>query len=382
MPNLSQEQLLEIIEEIHASALLTDGWVAISECFNKLFRNQYSALLERNSQQKTKIYSYSGGLLGRTNAEYVTRYSQKSVTGKACFNLPVGEVFIDLMLPNHSEYIKSEAYQDFFRPSQAEHLLQVNLDRGTDRILSFIMRRGGGPTTAYTLEEGNLLKILFPHLRQAALVWQRLASAKALENGFQNTLDALPFGVLLFDADCRLLSMNQVAEQKMQQNDGLALDTDGKLKGRTPAMTNTLHRLLAKIAHMFDKVGLVADHTMVVKRPSGKRPFSLLAFPLGEKQVSPWSRQPRIGLLLLDPEHSGELSESVMTNLFGLTSAEGRLMSSLVSGNSLKECAERFKVSEHTVRTQLKTLFQKTDTNRQADLVRLGLTAGGFLLDG
>ncbi|MBF0132465.1 MAG: helix-turn-helix transcriptional regulator [Magnetococcales bacterium] len=382
MLSLSQERLLGIIEEIHASALLADGWIAIADCFNGLFHNQYAALLERDSQQRTKIYSFSGELIGHSNTDYTSRYSQKSVTGKVCFNLPAGEIFIDLMLPNHSEYIKSEAYQDFFRPTQAEHLLQVNLARGTDRILSFIMRRGGGPAAAYTLEEGRLLKILFPHLRQAAQVWQRLAAAKALEDGFQHAMDAFPFGVLLFDAEGRLISMNRVAESIMQHNDGLSLDRDGKLRGRTPAVTHALHRLLARITHMFDEVGLSADHTLMVKRPSEKRPFSLLAFPLGEKQSSPWFRQPRIGLLLLDPDRSGELSESVMVNLFGLTPAEGRLMSTLVSGVSLRECAERFKVSEHTVRTQLKTLFQKTDTNRQSDLVRLGLTSGGLFLGG
>jgi DNA-binding CsgD family transcriptional regulator len=43
----------------------------------------------------------------------------------------------------------------------------------------------------------------------------------------------------------------------------------------------------------------------------------------------------------------------------------------LVTGTRLSEAADSFGVSTETVRTQLKSIFLKTGTNRQSDLARL-----------
>jgi DNA-binding CsgD family transcriptional regulator len=57
--------------------------------------------------------------------------------------------------------------------------------------------------------------------------------------------------------------------------------------------------------------------------------------------------------------------------ILGLTSAEGRLVAQLVEGRELADAAERLGISVHTARSQLKSVFAKTDTHRQAELVAL-----------
>lgn len=56
---------------------------------------------------------------------------------------------------------------------------------------------------------------------------------------------------------------------------------------------------------------------------------------------------------------------------WGFTHAEGQLAHWLIQGLSLDEAAERIGVSKNTVRSQLRALFDKTETRRQAELVRL-----------
>ena len=53
----------------------------------------------------------------------------------------------------------------------------------------------------------------------------------------------------------------------------------------------------------------------------------------------------------------------------GLTQAEARLAVALCEGLSVEEAAARFGVSLATVRAQLKAVFAKTGTRRQAELV-------------
>jgi DNA-binding CsgD family transcriptional regulator len=57
--------------------------------------------------------------------------------------------------------------------------------------------------------------------------------------------------------------------------------------------------------------------------------------------------------------------------ILGLTSAEGRLVAQLTEGRELADAAERLGISVHTARSQLKSVFVKTDTHRQAELVAL-----------
>jgi DNA-binding CsgD family transcriptional regulator len=54
----------------------------------------------------------------------------------------------------------------------------------------------------------------------------------------------------------------------------------------------------------------------------------------------------------------------------GVTKAEARLAVSLLAGKSMQEHADAFQISKNTVRTQIKSLFNKTDTRGQAGLVR------------
>ena len=57
--------------------------------------------------------------------------------------------------------------------------------------------------------------------------------------------------------------------------------------------------------------------------------------------------------------------------IFRLTPAEARLAARLACGESLEEASERLAVSLGTARNQLKAIFTKTETNRQAELVAL-----------
>ncbi|OOZ39189.1 hypothetical protein BOW53_12445 [Solemya pervernicosa gill symbiont] len=66
----------------------------------------------------------------------------------------------------------------------------------------------------------------------------------------------------------------------------------------------------------------------------------------------------------------------MLKSIYELTPSEIRLAESIVDGLTPAEAANRFHVSVNTTRSQLRALFAKTDTQRQAELVRLlsGLT--------
>ncbi len=82
-------------------------------------------------------------------------------------------------------------------------------------------------------------------------------------------------------------------------------------------------------------------------------------------------------VFLHDPEQAAARPSETLRALFELTPAEARLALAMLDGNSLAEAAEAHRVSRETVRSQMKSVLQKTGARRQSELTRLLAGLGG-----
>ena len=64
-------------------------------------------------------------------------------------------------------------------------------------------------------------------------------------------------------------------------------------------------------------------------------------------------------------------SISAMQQAFGLTLSEAKLAQDIAIGKTLPEIATAIGVSKETLRSRLKSIFEKTGTSRQAELAML-----------
>lgn len=75
--------------------------------------------------------------------------------------------------------------------------------------------------------------------------------------------------------------------------------------------------------------------------------------------------------MFVDPEQELEPPKILIRRLFGLINAEADVALRIINGDGLKPIAADLAVSPATVKTHLQHIFEKTDTHRQAELVRL-----------
>jgi len=72
-----------------------------------------------------------------------------------------------------------------------------------------------------------------------------------------------------------------------------------------------------------------------------------------------------------DPSQKVRPPAVILRALFGLTPAESRLALLLCDGHTPRQIADLIGVSTNTLKTQLTSIYRKTGTSRQSQLVRL-----------
>lgn len=192
-------------------------------------------------------------------------------------------------------------------------------------------------------------------------------------------LDALSAGLVLLSPQGRVLHVNPAAEAIVRRADGLSI-VQGRLGAPGRAQAQALARLVGRVCGCS---GPPECGALQLVRPSGKRPLQLVAVPLRVRERPAMADAPSAAVSALcfisGHEHQTQDAHTVLPQIFGLSPAETRLAVSLLDGGSLREFAERQAISVNTARTQLTSLFAKTGTHRQGELVTVLHTACGHL---
>ena len=301
---------------------------------------------------------------------YRAHYSTLDPRRKLTQRLPSGGI---LRCHEHldEEFVaQSEFYQDFSLQHERRFLMSTHLIK-TEKVSSFAVLHRTRDQGEFTDRDALLLEQVAPHLRRAAQIQIKLEEAEAARKGADAALDQLAFAVLTVDRDGRVLSSNRMGDEILAASDGLSLRggclavTGGRgaerfcccIRGATEPPSGKTARQGASV---------------LVTRPSGRSPYRVLIAPLADRASTSFGtgRQRTAVVLISDPDQAILPPEKHLADLFGLTSAEAQVAIGLLGGKKLEEVAEQRMVSLGTIRSQLKSILRKTETDRQADLVR------------
>lgn len=183
-------------------------------------------------------------------------------------------------------------------------------------------------------------------------------------------LDRSPMGVIYVDEEGKSVFVNRAARKMVAENDGLVV-ADDRIGLARRSDNKRLQALIAAVLKA--PKGSGPDGLMLAARPSGKRPYTISIFsPMRLPPSSPAAGDTvRVCVMVADPESEYGIPVEKLGELYGLTPAEARLALCLASGKDLRAAAEELGIAYPTARAQLASIFRKTDTSRQAELVRL-----------
>lgn len=374
-PDLSLAAFGYLLEALHAGQHEAQPWQRFLEQLRKLTEGRLVALgfCRPNPEHPGATFFTGDNLEGMNLQRYAKEYSALD----PFVNLPDGiPVTLEEMLPLE-ELRQTVFYRDFLQPYDVAQVLGLDIhDQGRLALMLRVQRSEHAPR--FGDGEKALFRLLEPHLRQVLAAVQRDRQRRSEHNLFESITGHLEMGTILLDRQCRMVYCNPVARHLLQRGDGLR-EAQGNLLASSRGDNRELQVLLEACCSAEDGNTSLA-RGITLPRPGQETGLHLLVKPLSpspEDTLAPEfqgdERAARAVVYIRIPDPLGASHQDLLQQLFELTPSEARLALALANGMSLDEIAEHLCVSRNTLRTQLRTTFQKTGVNQQSALVSLVL---------
>jgi len=266
-----------------------------------------------------------------------------------------------------SDLERTEFYNDFALPAGIPHAIAAMVERGPLRIANLGIYRGLG-AGPFGERDLDVVRFLKSHLQRAYRLHTELNKAQVRSAGLEAALNTLSTGVILLGPHMRVVVMNQSAERIAALGNGLFV-RQNMVSLEHSGEAARLEALIAGAVCAGEGIGLQAGGAVIVSRQN-LPPLHLLVSPVRGFDLDE-SHPVRAIIFVSDPTQRLRHGNSTLSALFGLTPAECRVAILLADGYTPKQIAETIGVSRNTLKSQLSSVFCKTGTSRQSQLVRL-----------
>jgi DNA-binding CsgD family transcriptional regulator len=252
-------------------------------------------------------------------------------------------------------------YQETARPARREWQAFVYFSvEGDDWCLPIYRGDDRGP---FTPADAKGLAKVGPSLAKVVSLARKFAAFDAASK--LSALERVSSAAVVIDATGRATQMNLPAQNLLGADLNL---TRGRPAARDSASNRRLQELISLALHT--PPGAAPYYAPIVINRDDAPWLLVEAMPVTAYGSDLFSSG-RLILLLTDLRSPLRPDLTQLCAAFGLTAAEAKLAAKVASGTGVDGAAASLGVSRETARTQLKAVFAKTNTRRQAELAGL-----------
>ncbi len=363
-----------ILMSLHDAMLDDAHWPATSALIDDACGMKGNALVvgKGQSQKDGQIFlarfCYHGERHPERERWYFALYYSQDERVPRVAQLPDSSLVRIDDLYTEEELRRSPAYNEALPRGGYQHGLNVRLDglEGSSIVWTLADCNASGGWGSGQIE---LIERLLPHVRQYVQVRWALASAEALGASLTDLLDNTRVGVVHLDQRGRMVEANDRAREILRWGDGL-FDEGGFLHARLPADNIRLQKLVEGVLPTFGGPGV--SGSMAV----GRLPQSIVHLnPVSVRQTDFGLGSVAALALVVDPASRPRVDPGLVASVLGLTPAQSQVAALLAEGMSVNEVAAATHRQANAAYWLLKQIYKKLGISRQADLVRLVLSA-------
>lgn len=370
---LSQEWFSDVIGELYQAVLDLSKLTTSLEKLMQGFSSD-SAILRMQSRADLAVgFNIYFGYEQVWREAYQTYFRQLDPYPNSLDKpLPLHMYSCDEVVPTR-QLLKTEYYNDFLKPQGKLYCMGGHIIRHEQYFVQLGFQRGA-KAEPFREEEVHFLNLLAPHIQRVLTLNQQFCELSNQKQMSEIVFGCIPYGIIIFDENINPVFVNHAAEEILASDVGLKLTSQG-LVTAIPTESKRLQEMIRQGLALAAGKGFMDKHGMqVTPRQADDRPIQMVVVPLKPEMnnLSLLKSTPKVLLCLGSLDHvTADKSGSLLKHLFGLTQAETYLANALAAGKELDEIALAKGCTRNTLRNQLKVIFSKTDTHRQAELVRL-----------
>jgi DNA-binding CsgD family transcriptional regulator len=364
------ERLSALIGSIYDAALDPTSWVDVLDQSARFVGCGTAGLGWKDvTARRGDAYYTSTGV----DPYYKQLYFEKYVKLDPCtigqFFADVGQPVITADLLPYEEFVQSRVYKEWAKPQGLIDCAMTVLDKST-LAMSFLALFRHQRDGFFNDDALHRIRLIAPHFRRAVLIGKIVDRQKAEAASLADTLDGIGAGMFLVDSTGRIVHANVAGHVMLNAADVLSAKA-GRLAVNDRQADQTLADTFATAGNGDEAIGIKGVAVPLAARDGERYVAHVLPLTSGARRRAGTSYAAVAALFVHKAALDTPSPPEAIAKTYKLTPMELRVLLAVVEVGGVPEVAEALGIAETTVRTHLRQAYQKTGTNRQADLVKL-----------
>jgi DNA-binding CsgD family transcriptional regulator len=363
------QRVSALIGDIYDAALDPDLWPRVLKKGCEFVGGVASNLYAEDSATRTGNILHTWGVDRHYGRLYYQRYIKYNPFTTAQLFFDVEEVISIGDIVPHEEFRQSLFYKEWAQPQGWIDAASAVLEKSATgyAAISVIRHERDGLVDD---EARGRMSLMVPHVRRSVLIGKAIDLHKAEASTLADALDGLTAGMFLVDATARIVHANasghvMIGEARFVRAAG------GRLIACDPAANQALLDIFASAQCGDEAVGVKGICVPLPARDGQDHVAHVLPLTAGMRRKAGISYAAVAAVFVRKPALDAPSPVETIAKRHQLTPSELRVLLAIVEIGGVPEVAKALGISDTTVKTHLRHVFEKTSTTRQADLVKL-----------
>jgi DNA-binding CsgD family transcriptional regulator len=345
------QEFSRLVGDIYDCILAPSGWSSVVARFAELSGGAGASIHLVNPVSGGTAILVEHGVDPEWSALGRTVYAAMSPVGSAALLYDLDQPVSVFDIVSEAEYMESRFYREWLAPKGYMDIMGAIISKTSQEIgaISATRLQDRG---RFDAESRDFMALVAPHVRRAITISGTLDYHVLAADGQNAIINTLSAAVCHIDREGTILRENPAAAAMFAEG-RIMRSQGGRLAIVDPAGARTLRAALA--------AGAKEPVVFGVHAPDGNA-HSVSVLPLNVER----------GLFLVLLKTRAPDTPAIgkyLAATFGLTPREIAVLMPMLQGASLDDIAGAMGISVPTARSHLNNLFEKTSTNRQAELV-------------
>jgi DNA-binding CsgD family transcriptional regulator len=358
-----------LIGLIYDSALDPKRWPAALAATSAFLPGYCAALISKDAVSESgNIYYDDGTMDPQYKRLYFEKYVKIDPFNSAHVFAAIGETASLADWMPFEELEQSRIYREWMQPQRIVDYACAVLDKtATGAALFGVLRQ---EHHGFVDDEACArMQMIVPHVRRAVLIGRAIELKTTEAATLADTLDGVAAGMLLLDTKGNVTHANAAGRAMLAEGDVLR-----EKSGRVVAYDTRANQALADILASSGSdaaLGIRGISLPITGRSDERYVAHVLPLTSGARRRAGADHAAVAAVFVRKATLDTRSPLEVVAKAYRLTPSELRVLLAVADGGGVAEVADMLGIAETTVKFHLRSLFVKTGTRRQAELVKL-----------